>query len=429
MPHLNPTLATCRRRLRLLLGAALFAGVGSCLAEGPTNLQFSGFGTLGISHMDAPDGWVFTRDLSQARNSRDTRPDLDSRLGLQLNYAPDPKLELVGQVIATRRSAVARDSDAIEWAFAAWRPDADWTLRAGRVNLDAFLLSDHRSVGFAYPFARPPVDFYTQLPTSMDGVDLTRVWDGPNAQWRAKLFTGQASVFVTEVDRMKIKPLVGAMVSRESGGLLLRASVFHARFDNEIAVASGILNGLDQISAVPLPQIQTDVMELRRRTRTQGETATYLALGARYESKDWLISSEYTRLRANALGSFQAGYVSVGRRMGAWTLYTVASRVQSSESAVTAPQWAALVAPLGGPMLASQAQLLADGAANYINKSRIVQHTVSLGTRWDLSPRVALKLQWDRINVDADGNRAWGIGISKRDATVNVGTALLDFVF
>ncbi len=413
----------------MLLGAVLFAGAGTCLAAGPSNLQFSGFGTLGISHVNAPEGWAFTRDLAQARNARETRPDLDSRLGLQLNYTPDPTLELVGQVIATRRSEASRDSDAIEWAFAAWRPDADWTLRAGRVNLDAFLLSDHRSVGFAYPFARPPVDFYAQLPTSLDGADLTRVWDEPNGQWRAKLFAGQASVFVTDTVRLKVKPLIGAMVSHESDGLLLRASVFHARFDNEIPIASMILGSLDQISAVPLPQIQSDAMELRRRSTTQGTTATYLALGARYESNDWLLSSEYTLLRANALGSFQAGYASVGRRIGAWTLYTVASAVKSSEAAIASPQWGALIAPVAGPVLAAQAQYLADTAADFINTSRIVQRTVSLGTRWDASPRVALKLQWDRIHVDVNGSRAWGVDITKADATVNVGTVLLDFIF
>jgi hypothetical protein len=149
MNILNP-----RRGVALILlvsVAALLAASGSALAQvaasgvsEPSEIRLSGFGTLGIAHVDAPDGWAFKRDITQATSGSRTRADLDSRLGLQINYAPIQQFELVTQVVATRRSPAARQSDAIEWAFAAWRPDADWTLRGGRVNADIFLLSDYR---------------------------------------------------------------------------------------------------------------------------------------------------------------------------------------------------------------------------------------------------------------------------------------------
>ena len=126
------------------------------------------------------------------------------------------RFELVGQVIATRRSRYAPASEAIEWAFAAYRPQADLTLRLGRVNPDWFLMSDYRNVGFAYLMARPPVEFYGSLPSSLDGMDLARVWNGTDSQWRAKAFWGRAHTGDLSADsRVAITPVFGATLAYE----------------------------------------------------------------------------------------------------------------------------------------------------------------------------------------------------------------------
>ncbi len=415
------------------VGAALLFCAGACVAQaeasGLSDLRISGFGTVGLAYVDAPDGWAYKRDASHASNSSSTRADLDTRLGVQLNYAPSPSFELVAQAVATRRASAARDSDAIEWAFAAWRPNADWTLRGGRVNLDAFLLSDHRGVGFAYPFARPPVDFYAQLPTSLDGADLTRVWNESGTQWRAKVFAGRAFVFAGDTDRLELKPVFGAMASREADGWLVRASVIRYRFATQPDYLPPLLDGLRPLAALPVPDLAAQAADLRARLTLINVSQTYVSLGARYEGNDWLLSSEVTRLTGQPTVDFSAGYVSAGRRFGALTAFATASRVNASEPAVATPAWGVVLAPLIGPVAAQQAQFLAGSAAYVVNISRIGQSTLSLGARWDLNPRLAVKAQWDRIRVKANGSGQWGGDRTLDAARANVGSVVVDFVY
>jgi hypothetical protein len=415
------------------MGAALWLCTGAVMAQpqspAPSELRVSGFGTVGVAHVDAPEGWAYKRDATQADNASTWRADLDTRIGLQLNYAPVRQLELVAQAVLSRRAAVAPASDAIEWAFAAWRPDADWTLRGGRVNLDAFLLSDHRNVGFAYPFARPPVDFYAQLPTSLDGADITRVWNDQGTQWRAKVFAGRAFVFADTNTRLELPRLVGAMASREAAGLLIRASAIRYRFADELAGIQELRDALGQLTALPLPEVAAQAADLQSRLTVKDVSLTYLSLGARYEGSSWLASAEVTRLTGQSSLAYSVGYASVGRRFGALTPFATVSRASSNSAAVATPNWGAALTPVLGPAAAGQAQFLANTAAAAVNSVRIAQDTWSLGARYDLNARWALKAQWDRIRVEPNGSRLWG-GVTTLDpARARVGSVVVDFVF
>lgn len=60
----------------------------------------------------------------------------------------------------------------------------------------------------------------------------------------------------------------------------------------------------------------------------------------------------------------------------------------------------------------------------------IDQHTVSLGTRWDVYNNLALKLQWDSIWVAEDKAMLWAKASDTTDAQrVDVFTISLNFVF
>jgi hypothetical protein len=66
-------------------------------------------------------------------------------------------------------------------------------------------------------------------------------------------------------------------------------------------------------------------------------------------------------------------------------------------------------------------------ASGLINSGRIQQRTFSLGFRWDLDPRIALKLQWDRVFVSPHGGAIW-VGDSS-GGRAQVGTVMVDFLF
>lgn len=384
-------------------------------------LRFSGFGTIGLVNVDAPKGWGFRRSTEQGSSSKETRVDVDSRLGLQVNYALNQQFELVGQVLAMRRRSDAADGDAIEWAFAAYRPTADLTLRAGRLNLDQYVMSDYRNVGFAYPYVRPPVEFYGSIPTNLNGMDVTQAWNTDDARWRFKGFFGRS-----KASGLPLKDLFGFSVARESDGLMLRAGWTRARLAHNAAAITKLIDGLNQVQAVPVPSVAAEAAALRDDLDLAAKPATYATVGLSYEHSDWLMAAEATKV---SLGNARATaeYASLGRRMGDFTLFGTVSGSQTSATLRPMPTWGATLAPLLGPALAQQAQMLGVAATTSANRTTR-QITYSLGARWDIHPRMALKLQWDHTKIRPSGGFLWS-GATNDPGSADVATVLLDFVF
>jgi hypothetical protein len=408
-----------------LWGGVCFAGNG---APDTSALRLHGFGTAGVAYVDAPEGWAFTRNLNQANNDNSFRSDIDSRLGVQINYRSGERFELVGQVVASHLDEDAIAGDSLELAFVAFRPNASWTLRVGRVNLDAFALSDHRDVGFTYDFVRPPVEFYSRMPTSLDGADLSRAWMVADTQWRAKIFAG-GSTSGTGNGRLRLKPLLGLMVSRESEGLLLRISAVHAKVANTLAIVEPLIAALHDLQSLPFPQIVADAAYLESQFKAQGQYSTYFAAGALYDRNNWLLSAEVNNasVTANDISGFTTGYVSVGRRLGPVSIFGIESIARREISPLVTPDWATPLAVFG-PAVALPAQGLAESATSAANVASGEQQTTSLGIRWDVNTQLALKAQWDRIHIEREGGGLWRSSTAG-ESSANVVSVVLDFVF
>lgn len=425
----------CRWKHGLLSGLGAFVAIGAAQAQeadrpaGGSALRFSGFGSLGLSHVEAPDGWGFRRELGQSANGDGWRPDIDTRLGAQLNYSLGTKFELVAQAIAKKRGYYAADSDVLEWAYAAWRPNAEWALRVGRVNLDAFLMADYRNVGYGFMTARPPGELYAILPTTLDGADVARSWIQGDAQWRAKLMTGTAQIGdLHTAEPSRVRRVMGGMLSREEGGLLLRASVARTRIDIDLSSAQEAVAGLVQLSSLPIPAVADQARVLRDRLGASALWATFWELGLRHEMADWQWSAEIVRIQARPLIDQTSAYVTVGRRFGDWTPYVAYGRTRDAMPALAMPAWQAVLTPVIGLPAAAGAQILGSAVTASVNGSRVQQSTASIGARWDFHPQAALKLQWDRIRVDANGTGLW-TGTDNTAGRANVATAVVDFIF
>lgn len=394
-----------------------------------TGARLSGFGTLGLSHVDGPRGWGYRRELTQAGSDEAWRGDVDTRLGVQLNYALSGRLELVAQVIAKKRGAYAKGSDALEWAYAAYRPDAAWTLRAGRVNLDAFLMADYRNVGFGFMAARPPVELYGMLPTALDGADVARSWFQGDAQWRAKLMVGRAGIGDYDASRPgSTRRVLGLMVSREEGGLLLRASIASTRIHIDLSDQRPAMEALGQLSSLPIPAVAGPARLLRERMGEQPTHGVFYELGLRHELAQWQWSAEVVRIAASPLIDQTSAYVTAGRRIGDWTPYVGLGRSRDAMAVVAAPAWQAVLTPVVGPAAALQAQVLGDAITLAVNGSRVRQSTWSIGARWDFHPQAALKLQWDATRVESTGSGLW-THADARAERAHVATAVVDFIF
>ncbi|HET8869102.1 MAG TPA: hypothetical protein VFM48_01535 [Aquabacterium sp.] len=396
-------------------------------AEPESAWRINGFGTFGVTDTHAPDGWYFRRDAAQYPVSRSVAFDTDSRLGLQAHYNVSAQLELASQLVFKRRLTGSKPLESLEWLFASYKPTGDVTLRVGRTSPDIFLLSDYRNVGVAYPWVRPNVDLYAALPLyTIDGADASYVWGAGDARWRVKGFFGSANArasLATSPDQVnfKLRSAGGALITREQDGLLLRATLAGARM-----TASGspqvvqAVAALDAVQSLGDPILAAQARSLEVNWGVMTDTAVFAELGLSYDQDDWLISAEYGQVRVpTGTRSSKSGYVSLGRRFGDYTFFSMLGRTVSTLGVQSTPDWSAL---------GSQAQAVASAVAYGINGSRARQSSLSIGARWDFHPQAALKVQWDHFWVSSVGAGLW-VGPTYQAAQPHVLSATLDFTF
>lgn len=390
-------------------------------------LRINGFGTLGVTSTHAPDGWFFRRDAAQDPSDHATTVDTDSRLGLQAHYNVNPQWELASQLVLKRRVSGSKPFESVEWLFAAFKPTDNVTLRFGRTNPDLFLLSDYRNVGVAYPWVRPSVDLYAALPLyTMDGGDASYAWQQDDARWRVKTFLGNGDTRATlatspEQVVFKLRYAGGAILTREQDGLLMRATLGGARLRADSHRSAYVArDALRTLQSYPDPIVKGQAAELERNWGLETDTALFGELGLSYERDNWIWSAEYalTQVRTGTR-SAQSAYVSLGRRLGDFTFYSMLGRSLSRLPVQTAPDWSGI-----SPEAQHLAQQLTDG----INGSRSRQTTLSLGARWDFHAQMALKVQVDHFRVAKTGSGLW-VGPGQQAARPNVLSATLDFTF
>lgn len=406
-------------------GLLLAGGVAQAQVDGA--LRWSGFGTLGVVR-DNHSRIAPTRDLSQLPAdgfATGAGGRLDSRLGIQAEYALTPAIDLVGQGVV--RDQFDDDLDnGIGLAYAAWRPDSRLDLRVGRVNFDAFLMADHRHVGYAYPWVRPPGEFYGWIPIfAVDGLDAAYRFPHGDARWQFEAQAGRSRTTLPIGPRghdFAASRLRGVSLSVESGPWRLK--VAHSRFiaRHEVPAFAPLHAGLDALAAAGLPGVSAEAADLRADLAFDGARIRYHTLGAVYDDGRWLVQGEIGRSQASAavIPNGNMAYLGVARRFGNWQPF---ARISASR-------------PHGGLRAAAEdwggwTERLQTPALYTLNTTRIEQETLSLGVRWDLLPRLALKLQWDRSRIRPSGYGLWwrDIALNTQSARVELISLTVDFVF
>lgn len=413
----------------ILLSAAvgfvlLLAGNVSAVAA--DDLRLSGFGTVGYTADNRSD-MAPARDISQKpRDGFATGGSwrMDSRLGAQLEYRVSPIVDLVGQIVLRDRFKPDLDNS-MELAYVSLRPQADLDVRAGRINYDAFLMSDHRNVGYAYTWVRPPLEFYGWIPIfSLDGVDAAYNFHTDDANWRIKAQAGRSkfSIPIGAGYDFRTNNLLGLSVSMRTA--LWRLKAAHSQFTvaSEVPAFASAHAGLDLVSAAAIPAVSAEAADLRRNFSFKDARITYTTLGAAYDDGVWTVQAEFARSTTTAavVPHARVAYASVGRRFGDWTPYLLLSASRPGNDLRTvAANWGAFNAALRDPVIYN------------LNTTRVEQDAVSVGTRWDFNRRAALKLQWDSTTVKPSGYGLWwrDPAINGQTSRVRQISATIDFAF
>lgn len=173
-----------KKLVQALALAGMLTATANTLAVKAGGVEFSGSGflTVGVGKMlsgtrsnvsdyDCP---CFIADYAQAGV-------YDGRSGLQ--WKPDSKLGLQGSAsFDNRRFSVtaqavargARDGNVnLEWLYASYKINDNFTLQAGRKRLPMFYYSDTQDIGVALPWTHLPPQLYGWEAVNYNGVNLT----------------------------------------------------------------------------------------------------------------------------------------------------------------------------------------------------------------------------------------------------------------
>jgi hypothetical protein len=147
-------------------------------------------------------------------------------------------------------------------------------------------------------------------------------------------------------------------------------------------------------------------------------TIKYYSGGVSYQNNGWLIQTElsYTNTESALYDNVRNGYLLVGKRLGNWTPFLLYA--QSKSDRFTVPE---------APVFLAAAQANLQLGTDFLGTN---QKTFSVGTRWDVTTDIALKMQWDITRVYAGGAYLYDvIEPHTDDETVHQFTMALDLVF
>jgi hypothetical protein len=381
----------------LLLAVPL---VAAAQQEAPS-WKLSGYGTVGAVHSnnDQADYLVDAFKPNGPGYTRSWSTDVDTRLGLQLAGQITSTLSAVVQVLSQQSS---QDSyrPGLEWANVRWQPTPEFSVRAGRVVLPVFMVTDTRRVGYANPWVRPPVEMYAMVPvTHSDGVDASyRMQVGDFANTLQGTAGTSKSDFPAAAGfgsgTANVHRLYAANDTLEFGAATFRVSGGQA--DLAIAAYQPLTDALNAFGPVG--------QDLAQRWIPIGKHVTYVGLGASYDPGRWFAMAEWGRFDTRSLlGTKVAWYVSGGYRFGKVTPYATYAQARADSPTSIAGLPVAAFPPAVQPTAAF--------VNNYLSQQIALiprQSTLSLGARWDFAKNAALKAQYDWVDLAAGSTGTFG---------------------
>jgi hypothetical protein len=399
-------------------GMVLCAHAHAAPGEG-ASWSVSGFGSLGVVHSSEREADFADSSLKAngAGYSRAWSPNVDSRLGAQLDLALDRRWSAVLQVVSEQHLD-SRYKPRIEWANIKYQATPELALRAGRIALPVFLAADSRKVGYAFPWVRPPVEVYGSIPLpSSDGVDLTWRWGSGAVRHTTQVFKGRTSMGLTVDTHLDARRIAGFSQTAEAGPLTARLSAMTA--DLTLNIGQSLFAAFDSLGEAG--------GTLADRYDVDHKRASIVSFGASYDPGSWFVTGEAGHTHTSSfLGKTTSLYAGAGLRRGAFTPYAGYARVRADSPTSDPGLPVANFAP--GRMAAVMGL---NSGLNQLLQTIPSQSSASVGLRWDFRPNAALKAQFDRVQP-RDGSR--GTLINTQPGFVSghalrVASVTLDFVF
>lgn len=410
---------------KLLVALVAMLGIASAAraqdSAAPT-YSFSGFGTLGLVHSSENQADYTNSPWykpSGAGYSRTWSPDVDSRIGLQLDAKLTPQLSAVVQVISQQRYDNTY-LPTLEWANVKYAITPDASIRLGRIVMSTFLYSDYRNVGYAVPWVRPPLSVYNLMPVNYnDGIDASyRSQFGGATNTVQGFYGGGNQKSPPDGASNPDTDSWGIFNTFESGPTTLR-----------LAYQKSTLSLNDRINSFfnQFRQFGPAGIALADKYDANKKPTVFWGVSASYDPGPWFVAGEWGQndLPPSFMGKQIAWYVSGGYRLGNFTPYAIYANSRTLSNTSDPGLDLASVAP----SLRGYAAGLNAGLNGFLRPT--TGTTVSLGGRWDFKKNMALKLQYDHMELDPNST---GLLINLQPGyqpggQVNLISAVIDFVF
>ncbi len=359
----------------LAAAAALATMANSALAQ---RVDFSGYGTLAATDntSDLGDYRANWRQSAGANNGIDV--GVDSRLGAQANVTFNDTFSAAAQALAIRRDGDKFKLNA-EWLYGQAQVTSELSVRAGRLVLPTFMLSDVRNVGYAQHWVRTPAEVYLGFPvTSIDGAQVLYRTDVGGVRLTVQPTYGQAKATVF---------FDGGMLGELQGG---------AKWDDLWSLNVSAEKGDWTFRAGETTSKSSLVYENAPFIPTSRFTDKFTSLGAQYDNGALLVMAEFVdRETSSKEFDTRAWYSSAGYRIGSWMPYVSVARLTNLGTTV---------------------------------KSNPASRTIAGGLRWDVVKNVDLKLQIESSTLS--GQQFVKLQpTADKSKNVNIVTLASDFVF
>jgi hypothetical protein len=423
----------------IVLVAVLWCPAGVRAAdEEPTPSMFSlhGFGTLGEVYSDARDADFVGSPFQPngAGYSQSWAPGVDSKVGLQLGAQFTDRLSAIVQVVSQHLYDNTWRPQ-LQWANLKYQLTADLSIRAGRSVAAPFLLSDTSLVGYTYPWIRPPIELYGELPVSnLDGFAVNYHLQGGAVEHTFSVSYGQTRLKIKGGGDVAARKFLETSDAMEVGSLTFRIGYTSFRGTTDFPTLDPLFAGFTQFGAeassvgFPTTGAQASALGAGYSLRESSPYAFSMAtVGVSYDPGNWLLMSEWARTASDGLlESSTAWYLMAGHRYGKFTPFVTLGQVESGRNANPGIGTAGLPPPL-----AAAAATLNGGLAAALGEFAPSQSSATAGLRWDALKDIDFKLQFDRVRLDANsigrlGNEQPGF---RAGPDVNAVSIAMDFVF
>lgn len=410
-------------------------------------IRVSGFATLGLTHSDNADAGVIFSYSQKRPVFKGLSANLDSLLGVQLDWRASPDTTLLFQAVARAGNDLKPE---VRMAYVRQQIGQGIALRAGRIRSPMYFDSDVAEIGYAYLMARPPIPLYTTVNSSaaIDGADLQWRHSVGNTAFLLQGYYGgyryKRNLFAygSSAD-IKLSNMRGVALSVSLPNLTARVSrTWIGSYTLRSSTVDLMNAGLGQMSASLRRLAANPALpeESQARLSSLAEQVTgfsdpldgalgYCSAGFDGNIDDWRFLGEWTRIRSQkALAGNYRGYqLTAGYNLHEFTPYVSIARQDRRNALLDT----SALAVSGVTANIDRGFVLIKGAfdrgARFFNLST---RSASLGVRYDFQEDRALKLQYDRLktpNSMTPGSFAvTGLPINNR---INLFSATLDMVF